>query len=75
MTASARRPLQPALLRSGAILRWMSAGSGTWVYSITGREYLQILDSVVAGDLEVAAAQMRRYLQRASRLRQHDRPN
>ena len=33
------------------------------------REHLQMLDSIEAGDLEIAAAQMRRHLQRASQLR------
>jgi DNA-binding GntR family transcriptional regulator len=48
-----------------------------WVFGferveVNCREHLQILDSIEAGDLEVAAAQMRRHLQRASRLRRPD---
>jgi len=73
--ASGNRFIHAAIRRQNQLRR---LSNYDWVFGferveVNCREHLQILDSVVAGDLEVAAAQMRRHLQRASQLRQHGR--
>ena len=72
--ASGNRFIHSAVRRQNQLRR---LSNYDWVFGferveVNCREHLQILDSVEAGDLEVAAAQMRRHLQRASRLRRTD---
>ncbi|AMJ62833.1 GntR family transcriptional regulator [Bosea sp. PAMC 26642] len=69
--ASGNRFIHSAIRRQNQLRR---LSNYDWVFGferveVNCREHLQILDSIEAGDLEVAAAQMRRHLQRASRLR------
>lgn len=73
-SASGNRFIHSAIRRQNQLRR---LSNYDWVFGferveVNCREHLQILDSVEAGDLEVAAAQMRRHLQRASRLRRPD---
>ncbi len=75
--ASGNRFIHSAIRRQNQLRR---LSNYDWVFGferveVNCREHLQILDSVEAGDLEVAAAQMRRHLQRASRLRSGDGVN
>ena len=73
-SASGNRFIHSAIRRQNQLRR---LSNYDWIFGferveVNCREHLQILDSVEAGDLEVAAAQMRRHLQRASRLRRPD---
>lgn len=75
--ASGNRFIHSAIRRQNQLRR---LSNYDWVFGferveVNCREHLQILDSIEAGDLEIAAAQMRRHLQRASRLRWPDRPD
>lgn len=72
--ASGNRFIHSAIRRQNQLRR---LSNYDWVFGferveVNCREHLQILDSIEAGDLDVAAAQMRRHLQRASRLRRPD---
>jgi DNA-binding GntR family transcriptional regulator len=72
--ASGNRFIHSAIRRQNQLRR---LSNYDWVFGferveVNCREHLQMLDSIEAGDLEVAAAQMRRHLQRASRLRRAD---
>lgn len=74
-SASGNRFIHSAIRRQNQLRR---LSNYDWIFGferveVNCREHLQILHSVEAGDLEVAAAQMRRHLQRASRLRRPDR--
>lgn len=72
--ASGNRFIHAAIRRQNQLRR---LSNYDWVFGferveVNCREHLHILDSIEAGELEVAAAQMRRHLQRASQLRRLD---